>query len=816
MSTTAEPRDAADEVIITHPRRPSGGGALPESVDLPADAISRVRISDATPHVSDRVERFIRIFAVITLAYSLYWVIWRWGWTLNPDALWFAIPLVVAETYMLVQAGLMVFTGWRLKRREPKPAPSGKSVDVFITCYDEPIEVIRRTAIGARAIRYPHRTYILDDGKRDELKALADELDIGYMRRAGNEHAKAGNLNHAFANTKGEFVLQLDADHVPLPHILDRLLGFFEDPEVAFVQSPQDFFNLDSFSYDVNEEARRVWEEQRLFFSLIQPGKDHWNAAFFCGSCGVLRRKAFESIGGFSTETITEDMETSLILHAQGWKSVYYGESLAYGLAPASAGAYSVQRLRWGQGSMQILRKFNPLFMKGLSWPQRLAYFNSVTSYLDGYLKLILYLAPIVFFITGALPIRVENDEFLIRFIPYVILHFAMYEAVFRGTGFVFLAERFNMAKFWIYVMAVSGYFAKGKLKFNVTPKGTGDVPFKTYAPQLILLIVTGASMVWATLAYWQGWINYDAPGWGSAAFWLNAMWAVYNMYFAYYVVRLSLVYKQQRHVDRFADRFPFQLLLLDGDGKDTGETWVALAEDLNPEGLGFRLGTALGKDEPIRVKLPLSTGAVEAKAVIMHVEEKPTRNGRTSYHHGVRFEGLPWETRDRIELHCTHHAVPMHRMRYTEVHNPVSSVVRWIYDARGDKRSTVHLPVMLHQLDDNTQTNGGTELGYAMLEEISSSGARLLVDEPLAPHTLIRFHAPRQQGVEGIGEVVYTRALETPIGVRFAVGVRRQDDVERRQARWQAALARGLRFGRRPEARDGFDGNVNSNEEIQ
>src|SRR5205085_4116051 len=179
---------------------------------------------------------------------GLYWIIWRWGWSLNPHAMIFSIVLVVAETYGLINSFFLIATVWRLKYRTPPPAPAGLSVDVFITNYDEPLEVLRRTAIGARAITYPHRTWMLDDGKRDEVKAMAEALGIGYIRREGNEHAKAGNLNHALAVTEGEFILQLDADHVPLPNILNRLLGYFNDADVAFVQSPQDFYNTDSFT----------------------------------------------------------------------------------------------------------------------------------------------------------------------------------------------------------------------------------------------------------------------------------------------------------------------------------------------------------------------------------------------------------------------------------------------------------------------------------------------------------------------------------------------------------------------------------------
>src|SRR6476620_4751069 len=469
---------------------------------------------DAIPKLPRGEEMFTRGIAAIALLYGLYWIIWRWTSSLNSDALIFSLVLIVAETYGLINSFFLIATVWRLKYRTPPPAPRGLKVDVFITNFDEPLEVLRRTAIGARAIRYPHRTWMLDDGKRDEVKAMAETLGIGYIRREGNEHAKAGNLNNALRITDGEFILQLDADHVPLPNILDRLLGYFNDGEVAFVQSPQDFYNTDSFTHVVNEEGRSLWEENRIFFSLLQPGKDYWNAAFFCGSCGVLRRTAFEQIGGFSTKTITEDMETSIILHGRGWKSVYHGETLAYGLAPSSAVAYHVQRLRWGQGSMQILRKLNPLTYPGLTLRQRLAYLASTATYLDGIQKLIFYLAPVVFFFTGWLPVNVTNAELVTRLVPYVILTIISFEMLSRGTGWILISERYNMAKFWTYIRACGGFFARKPLKFNVTPKGTGDVPFETYAPQLFLLILSVASLIWASFASHYGWVNYRAPGW--------------------------------------------------------------------------------------------------------------------------------------------------------------------------------------------------------------------------------------------------------------------------------------------------------------
>jgi cellulose synthase (UDP-forming) len=729
--------------------------------------VQRIVAQDATPRLAGWQEGAIRVFAVAAFLYSIYYIGWRWAATLNPDALWFAVPLAAAETYGLITSFFLLFTVWKLRRRQPRPTPEGLSVDVFITTYDEPLEVIRRTALGAREIRYPHSTYLLDDGKRDELRALADELDIGYIRREGNEHAKAGNLNNALKETRGEFILQLDADHVPLPHILDRLLGFFDDPRVAFVQSPQDFYNTDSFTHDVDESARRMWEEQRIFFSLIQPGKDHWNAAFFCGSCGIVRRTAFEEIGGFSTETITEDMETSLILHGRGWKSVYYGESLAYGLAPGSAGAFHVQRLRWGQGSMQILRKFNPLTHPGLTLAQRICYFASVSSYLDGLQKLVLYLAPVVFFLTGIFPIRVDNQEFLWRFVPYLVLSITSFELLSRGTGYLWIAERYNMAKFFTYIHALSGYFARGKLKFNVTPKGAGHVPFRTYAPQLALVVVSAASLAWATAAWRLGWVNYEVAGWGSLAFWLNGVWLAWNFALAGYVVQLSLRLKAEREDHRFTDLIPVRMQVRDQEGREARSV-VVLTENLNPTGMAFRTSEPLPQGSRIETVLPLSTGDVRVRGRVLHRGER-FRNGSSFWTHGVQFAELDTEACDAIELHCTHHAVPIYQLQYGGPSELQVRSQRLFTNTRAEKRGDLFVAAEVSVNGESRRRE------LALLEEVSGSGARLLFDRPVLPGTRVHYEVPGTR-IEGEGEVVFSRALETPLGVRFTVGVRRSE----------------------------------------
>ncbi|HWL41154.1 MAG TPA: glycosyltransferase, partial [Gemmatimonadaceae bacterium] len=171
----------------------------------PADQSFR----DAIPRLPKAEEYFTRGFALFTLLYSSYWLYWRWTSTLNPDAMAFSLALALADTMGVVNFAILVVTCWKLTYHQPPPAPRGLKVDIFITTYDEPLEVLRRTAIGARAVTYPHRTYMLDDGERDEVRAMCQQLGVGYIRRTTHEHAKAGNINNAFKHVQNDFTLQL-------------------------------------------------------------------------------------------------------------------------------------------------------------------------------------------------------------------------------------------------------------------------------------------------------------------------------------------------------------------------------------------------------------------------------------------------------------------------------------------------------------------------------------------------------------------------------------------------------------------------------
>jgi len=400
------------------------------------------------------------------------------------------------------------------------------TVDVFIPTLNEDLETLEKTIKGCLSMRYPHKTYVLDDGNRPEVKELCKKLGVGYIAREDNKNAKAGNLNNALRRTSGELIAIFDADHVPQPDFLEKTVGYFRDERIAYVQTPQEFYNR-----------------------IIMRGKDRHNAAFFCGSCAVIRRKALEDIGGFAEGTVTEDLHTSVRLHAKGWKSVYHPEVLAYGIAPISYKPFKKQRERWGQGAMQVFVKDNPIFKRGLTWQQRINYLASMTTYFDGFQKLIYYIAPVIVLLTGIYPISVSLSEFLPVFIPHILLSIWAFEEMSRGYGKFLLLEQYNMARFFSFIKSVIGFLKFNKLKFRVTEKRWKGANALTEAvPQLGILIASITGILWALL-------NFDEIA-NKELYIANIFWAGLNIGIAVTCLLWTFSKKYLRKDFRFPANF--------------------------------------------------------------------------------------------------------------------------------------------------------------------------------------------------------------------------------------------------------------------
>jgi cellulose synthase (UDP-forming) len=477
---------------------------------------------------------------------SIWYLSWR-ATTLNPDAYFFSWMVYGAELFGFLSVLLHLFMIWRLSDRQSPPVLTGKMVDVFIPTINEPEALVRQTLLAALHLDYPHETWLLDDGNRPEMGQLAQELGAHYLARDNNHHAKAGNLNHALAHSSGEFIAIFDADHAPQRHFLERTLGYFADDSVAFVQTPQDFYNLDSYQHRRRGHGRRIWTDQSLFFRIIQRGKDYWNAAFFCGSCAVLRRSALEAIGGFATGTVTEDLHTSLRLHMKRFRSVYHAESLAFGLAPDTVSAFLGQRIRWGEGAMKVWRSEGLLFNRRLTIPQRLNYFASVLTYFDGWQKLVFYVAPAIVLLTGLLPIYTTVWSFLLHFIPYFVLTLWIFEESARGFGSFVQTEEYNMARFYAFSRATLGWLGRGR-KFQVTQKDAhGDITERgKIIPQYIVL----AGNLFAIPIGYLLYLHYQwLPVGGMFA---NILWASVNAWLAYSLITFTTHKRHQRIDYRF------------------------------------------------------------------------------------------------------------------------------------------------------------------------------------------------------------------------------------------------------------------------
>src|SRR5229473_110293 len=334
------------------------------------------------------------ILITLSIVVSTRYIWWRLTETLqfaSPFEAFLGIGLILAELYAwLVLVLGYIQTAWPLNRTPeamPEDLADWPTVDLFIPTYNEPLSVVQNTVLGALSVDYPPeklKIYVLDDGRREEFREFCEALGVGYITRDNNIHAKAGNLNHALGLTDGDMLALFDSDHVPNRAFLQLTVGWFlTDPKLALIQTPHHFYSPDPFERNLRG-GESVPNEGLLFYGLIQDGNDLWNAAFFCGSCAVMRRSAVESIGGFATATVTEDAHTALRLHRAGWSSAYLKLPLAAGLATERLAIHVGQRMRWARGMTQIFRVDNPVLGRGLSFGQRVCYLNAMLHFFLG------------------------------------------------------------------------------------------------------------------------------------------------------------------------------------------------------------------------------------------------------------------------------------------------------------------------------------------------------------------------------------------------------------------------------------------------
>lgn len=274
-----------------------------------------------------------QVLAVATAGLGIWYLVWRWTSSLNPDAMWFALPVVIAESLCYVGLLLFFHNLWQVRDTTRRAPPINRAdcvdnggsdpvgIDVFITTYDEDPELVRLSIIDAVNARYPHEVkkivHVLDDGRRDAMRRVAEEEGVNYITRPDNIGFKAGNLRHAMAHTSGDFIVICDADTRIFPGFLENTMGYFRDPDVAWVQTPQWFYDIPEgssltnwmgrhaggvgrfFGRQIERLAGRVTIghdpfgcDPKLFYDVILRRRNGANASFCCGAGSIHRRDA--------------------------------------------------------------------------------------------------------------------------------------------------------------------------------------------------------------------------------------------------------------------------------------------------------------------------------------------------------------------------------------------------------------------------------------------------------------------------------------------------------------------------------------------
>lgn len=427
--------------------------------------------------------------------------VWYFGWLLHPDrvgVVWLFALLVAADLFNGAHAVSFWLTCLRRPRERPFALPSDARVDVLIPTYGEPLDVLERTLAAARAMDAPGpvRLWLLDDAQRPEVAELALLAGAHYLARSERSGAKAGNLNHALAQTAAggaELVAVFDADHAPRRGFLTHTLGWFTDPAVGLVQTPQVYANTAA-----GPLTRAAAEQQAIFFGPISRGRDGWGATFCCGTNFVARRTALEAVGGFPEDSVTEDIVLSARLSGQGWGLVYDPTPLADGLGPEDPRSYLRQQRRWAVGCLDLLLR-RPGLLRGLPRTTRWQYLVATSYWLTGW-TILLYLSLPVFRLVFGLPVITDpTGAFAVHFLPYFLIAVVGLGRVTDGA-YTWRGLVLNWGSFAVHVQATLAVLRGRPGGFAVTSKralsGTAwDLLWPNAAAAVVLLGVSAIAL---------------------------------------------------------------------------------------------------------------------------------------------------------------------------------------------------------------------------------------------------------------------------------------------------------------------------------
>jgi cellulose synthase (UDP-forming) len=537
----------------------------------------------------------------------------------------FMVLLLAAELYSF----LILYLGYMQTiaplRRPPLPLPADidrwPSVDVMIPTFNEPLEVVRYTVLAAKQLDWPAdklKILILDDGGRDEFRAFAEEVDVEYTARPEHPHAKAGNINYALERTTGELVAVFDCDHIPTRSFLQVTAGWFlRDANLAMLQTPHHFYSPDPFERNLSH-FRSVPNEGELFYGVVQDTNDLWNAAFFCGSCAMLRRTALEATGGIAHESVTEDAHTSLRMQQLGWNTAYINLPQAAGLATETLAGHVKQRIRWARGMVQILRIDNPLFSRGLKFAQRLCYLNATLHFMYALPRLIFLTAPILYLVFGKLNIPGYWLTILVFAVPHLVLSMVTNSRIQGMKRYSFWNEIYETVLApYILLPTLLALVSPRHGKFNVTAKGQNQqedyFDSKLARPFLFLLAMNVLGLVMAVPRY----LYWDQGHVGTIV--MNVVWTLFNIVVLGVTLSICWESRQRRGAVRVSVKIPVTI-------ESNGIVSTGLAEDLSVKGASVIVDGRWNPNDIVQVAFPSEVPDVIFSARIVGAGQQRVR----------------------------------------------------------------------------------------------------------------------------------------------------------------------------------------------
>lgn len=346
------------------------------------------------------------------------------------------------------------------------------SVDVLTTfCPGEPYAMITETLEAIQAISYPHMAYLCDESNDPFLREVCERLGVRHVTRSNRINAKAGNINNALQQATGEICVVLDPDHVPAPDFLDQVLPHFQDPEIGFVQVVQAYKNIHS-----NTIAKGAAQQTFQFYGPMMMTMNSYGTVQAIGANCTFRRKALDSIGGHAPG-LAEDMNTSMKLHAKGWKSVYVPKVLTRGLVPESLSAYYKQQLKWSRGVFELLVTTYVREFWNFTWRQKLHYGLLPWHYFSGAIYLINFLIPIISLFFGIMPMKINLATFLLWgslfFTSTITIRHYVQRWVMEEDerGFHLVGGLLLIGTWWIHLLGFIFTILRKRVPYDPTPK---------------------------------------------------------------------------------------------------------------------------------------------------------------------------------------------------------------------------------------------------------------------------------------------------------------------------------------------------------